>query len=52
MLYALAFANIAKIACKMGHFVSAKQCNVGHTQRVDFAHFFMETFRIAFWHTY
>ena len=37
---ALAFTNMAEIACKMGHFASEEQFNICRTQRVGYWDFF------------
>jgi hypothetical protein len=45
---ALAFSNMAEIACKMGHFVNEEQFNIWRTQRVGYGFFFNETFRKSY----
>jgi hypothetical protein len=44
-IYALAFANMAEIACKMGHFGSEEQFNIQRTQRVGYGDFFQQNFQ-------
>ena len=49
-VWTLAFANVAKIACQTGNFVTTKWFNVWSSQRVGYAHFFNKTFWITYCH--